>query len=138
MVRLLFSRYPNRSYDLYTWFLSGCAESITRGATILYATHIFDGLDHFPTHVSHMREGAFVTPPISWPLGVSNSSTLIPTMGSGLHAIALEWLKEDREVRRAAELAGKLLPKTRVSTLNYVIGSIMRATHVSNGNFGFG
>lgn len=34
--------------DLLRWLKR---ESETRGATILYATHIFDGLDDWPTHV---------------------------------------------------------------------------------------
>jgi CCR4-NOT complex subunit CAF16 len=32
-------------------------ETETRGATILYATHIFDGLGEWPTHVAHMVDG---------------------------------------------------------------------------------
>ncbi|KAJ3308258.1 CCR4-NOT regulatory complex component [Boothiomyces sp. JEL0838] len=32
-------------------------ETETRGATILYATHIFDGLGEWPTHVAHIAEG---------------------------------------------------------------------------------
>jgi CCR4-NOT complex subunit CAF16 len=32
-------------------------ETETRGATILYATHIFDGLGQWPTHVAHMVDG---------------------------------------------------------------------------------
>ncbi|KAJ3090002.1 CCR4-NOT regulatory complex component, partial [Quaeritorhiza haematococci] len=33
------------------------SETENRGATILYATHIFDGLGGFPTHVAHIRDG---------------------------------------------------------------------------------
>ncbi|KAJ3325670.1 CCR4-NOT regulatory complex component [Boothiomyces sp. JEL0866] len=32
-------------------------ETEARGATILYATHIFDGLGEWPTHVAHIAEG---------------------------------------------------------------------------------
>ncbi|KAF8322090.1 P-loop containing nucleoside triphosphate hydrolase protein [Clavulina sp. PMI_390] len=87
-------------------------ESVTRGATILYATHIFDGLDEFPTHISHMRNGEFVKDPVSWPLAASDAPELGSSTGSDLHKIALAWLKEDRELRRAAEKAGDL-KKTR-------------------------
>lgn len=34
--------------DLLTFLVSECAE---RGATIIYATHIFDGLDKWATHI---------------------------------------------------------------------------------------
>ena len=45
--------------DLLRWLRR---ESETRGATILYATHIFDGLDDWPTHLHYLcnkvvREG---------------------------------------------------------------------------------
>lgn len=71
-------------------------ESETRGATILYATHIFDGLNEFPTHVSHMRDGRFVDAPHTW-------SAEHPL---SLHDLALQWLREDREVRREQEKSG--------------------------------
>lgn len=32
-------------------------ECETRGATVLYATHIFDGLEFWPTHVAHLSHG---------------------------------------------------------------------------------
>lgn len=37
--------------DLLRWLQN---ESETRGATILYATHIFDGLDDWPTHIHYL------------------------------------------------------------------------------------
>lgn len=37
--------------DLLRWLKR---ESETRGATILYATHIFDGLDDWPTHLHYL------------------------------------------------------------------------------------
>ena len=37
--------------DLLRWLRT---ESETRGATILYATHIFDGLDDWPTHLHYL------------------------------------------------------------------------------------
>jgi len=37
--------------DLLKWLKN---ESETRGATILYATHIFDGLDDWPTHLHYL------------------------------------------------------------------------------------
>lgn len=63
------------------------------------ATHIFDGLEGFPTHVAHMRDGSFVTTPVKWP-----SETFT---ASSLHSLALQWLKEDRATRMAAEASGE-------------------------------
>jgi CCR4-NOT complex subunit CAF16 len=30
-------------------------ETETRGATVVYATHIFDGLDEWPTHIHYLN-----------------------------------------------------------------------------------
>ena len=38
--------------DLLLWLQKECE---TRGATVLYATHIFDGLDDWPTHVHYLN-----------------------------------------------------------------------------------
>ncbi|KAG8914257.1 CCR4-NOT regulatory complex component [Tulasnella sp. 417] len=96
------------------------AESESRDATILYATHIFDGISHFPTHVAHMRDGAFLEtlswppPPLAAASGPSTDDEDVMEMraGSALHGVALKWLKEDREVRRQAEASG-VLKRTR-------------------------
>jgi CCR4-NOT complex subunit CAF16 len=53
------------------------------------ATHIFDGLDEFPTHLAHLRSGALVSEPIPWSsIG-----------GLSLYNMALNWLKDDRKYR---------------------------------------
>ncbi|KAF5364935.1 hypothetical protein D9758_008089 [Tetrapyrgos nigripes] len=81
-------------------------ETVKRGATIVYATHIFDGLNDFPTHISHMRDGSFVLNPSPWPLDLSYFSpngTQTPT----LHSIALKWLSDDRRLRIKEEKEGK-------------------------------
>lgn len=82
--------------------------ALTHSAQITHttadATHIFDGLDDFATHVAHMRFGSFATPPIAWPpTGESNTVKL----GTSMYSIALQWLTEDREVRRELEKAGR-------------------------------
>lgn len=42
--------------DLLRWLKH---ESETRGATILYATHIFDGLEDWPTHLHYLKAGGY-------------------------------------------------------------------------------
>lgn len=66
---------------------------------VIDATHIFDGLDGFPTHVAHMRDGSFATNPVEWPAQ--------PALASSLHSLALQWLREDRTIRFAAEETGE-------------------------------
>ncbi|KAG9291092.1 hypothetical protein G9A89_012964 [Geosiphon pyriformis] len=36
-------------------------ETVNRNATIVYATHIFDGLGDWPTHVAHIKRGTITT-----------------------------------------------------------------------------
>jgi CCR4-NOT complex subunit CAF16 len=70
----------------------------------LDATHIFDGLNEFPTHIAHMRLGSFVTDPTPWlPSPIGNVGAPDRT----LFRTALQWLREDREHRRELEKAGR-------------------------------
>ncbi|KAE8231983.1 hypothetical protein CF326_g2990 [Tilletia indica] len=92
-------------------------ETIKRKATIIYATHIFDGLQSFPTHVVHMRLGTTVNPKaLSWPPNESNAqdypkSSQQPASADGLIerdlspllTVALAWLREDRRIRQEKE-----------------------------------
>lgn len=97
-------------------------DSETRGSTILYATHIFDGLDDFPTHVAHMRLGSFVTEPSPWP--ITQDSVLaarFPPATTTLFKVALEWLREDRLYREALEKQG--IKKTRGARRNQIVPS---------------
>ncbi|KAL4075883.1 P-loop containing nucleoside triphosphate hydrolase protein [Scleroderma yunnanense] len=89
-------------------------DSIERCATILYATHIFDGLDSFPTHVVHMRLGYFVTELTPWPY----DSSAVSTTPLSLYRTALHWLKEDREHRLGLERQGR---KTRGARRNETV-----------------
>ncbi|KAF7968887.1 hypothetical protein HWV62_28918 [Athelia sp. TMB] len=82
------------------------SDSETRGATIIYATHIFDGLNNFPTHIAHMRFATFVTEPTPWPLESVSSVTGSPDKNT-LYHVALQWLTEDREYRRELEKQGR-------------------------------
>lgn len=43
--------------QLLAFFRSECEE---RGATIVYATHIFDGLEDWVTHLAYMENGHFI------------------------------------------------------------------------------
>lgn len=83
-------------------------ETKQRGATIIYATHIFDGLQNFPTQVIHMQHGTITTKePISWPPSQQDQeSGVIPRLdesngddSSPLLQTALIWLRQDRKIR---------------------------------------
>lgn len=87
-------------------------ETEERGATIIYATHIFDGLQSFPTHLAHMRLGMTTTTlPIDWPASnPADIAALPPTARedegrdlSPLLNVSLAWLREDKVVRAREE-----------------------------------
>ncbi|GAA5911940.1 hypothetical protein JCM8208_002862 [Rhodotorula glutinis] len=92
-------------------------ETETRQATIVYATHIFDGIDSWPTHLSHIQLGSTLPPsPLSWPLLPEDAESLLPDAvrtrmddpnrrGSKLLEVALHWLVEDRKKRVEKEIA---------------------------------
>ena len=73
-----------------------------------------------------MRDGTFVTPPSLWnpsqPLQPhSQASTL--RAGSNLHALALSWLREDRELRLAEEKSGKRVARGPKASDVSLVGS---------------
>ncbi|PWN33235.1 uncharacterized protein FA14DRAFT_135343 [Meira miltonrushii] len=102
--------------DLLTFL---ARETETRGATIIYATHIFDGLQNFPTHLVHMQHGTTTTEePVNWPPLMQDdqqmqslpaiwrehkSSRADASKAPPLFETALEWLREDRVVRAERE-----------------------------------
>ncbi len=79
-------------------------ETEERNATIVYATHIFDGLGDWPTHVAHMRNGQIVRLQdvrSSFPeLEAEIQSTGDRTGMSPLMRVVEKWLREDLRIRR--------------------------------------
>jgi len=88
-------------------------ESEVRGATVLYATHIFDGLGTFPTHITHLHLGSLTTrEPMPWPIppqhpGLPLKLRNTPALAYGLWDLALAWLEEDRERRLKEDGRGR-------------------------------
>ncbi|TBU28766.1 P-loop containing nucleoside triphosphate hydrolase protein [Dichomitus squalens] len=102
--------------DLLT-FLKDDSEK--RGATILYATHIFDGLNNFPTHVAHMHLGTFLMEPTPWPWASGSMGATSVDLGPHptLYTVALQWLREDRDRRRMLENQGRKPRGARAGTI---------------------
>ncbi|KAI3430388.1 hypothetical protein D9Q98_004983 [Chlorella vulgaris] len=83
--------------DLMTFLRDECRE---RGATIIYATHIFDGLEAWPSHLMYVAGGQ---------LQVFEKAENIPELQSGqLLALVERWLREEQRQRQA--LAAKQGP----------------------------
>lgn len=123
------------------------ADSEARGATILCmyhvalsvvpadlrcshadATHIFDGLNEFPTHVAHMRLGTFVTPPTAWP--IASSGTVTSADRPALYSIALQWLRDDRDHRKELEkISGRKARGSKKEEVGVPTYPITRCAH---------
>ena len=84
-------------------YLRDCAEEPrggSGGTTIVYATHIFDGLDAWPTHIAYVGDGRLLR------FGrVEEFADLQQRFRAGTVAPLLRtieaWLREDRDARRA-------------------------------------
>lgn len=90
--------------DLLEFFKKECAE---RGATIVYATHIFDGMEGWPTHAAYVEDGAIAR---GGPVAES-----LPGLGPGrklLHVVE-GWLREERDARRARGAGEAAAPEAR-------------------------
>ncbi|KAJ1425160.1 P-loop containing nucleoside triphosphate hydrolase protein [Ochromonadaceae sp. CCMP2298] len=85
--------------DLLRWLKT---ESETRGATILYATHIFDGLDDWPTHLHYMCNKGHT----GWQGKIGDLGLYQEMRAKGepspLLRIAEHWLRKELEEKEAA------------------------------------
>ena len=95
--------------DLLNFFR---VETEQRGATIIYATHIFDGLEAWPTHAAYVERGRLKRcgsvdelPELFAPGEVDGKSRLLATMET--------WLRAERDDRIANNVAA---PGQQLST----------------------
>merc|ERR1740124_1133019 len=77
-------------------------ESEVRGVTVIYSTHIFDGVDDWPTHLLHLKKGGvrYNGPVKDAPPAVTADAAASSTSGS-LFTLVRGWLEEERAERRA-------------------------------------
>jgi CCR4-NOT complex subunit CAF16 len=72
-------------------------ESRARGVTILYASHVLDGLEGFATDLAFLSRGRLrCCAPIAEVLDAAPAGPA----GSALHRLCEAWMREDREPRR--------------------------------------
>jgi CCR4-NOT complex subunit CAF16 len=75
-------------------------ESLERGATVIYATHIFDGLDDWPTHLTYLTD----TGNTGWQ-GKLEELEFYQKLKEEKHpakmlAVADHWLRKELEIKR--------------------------------------
>lgn len=80
------------------------------------ATHIFDGLNEFPTHVAHMRLGSLVQEPITF--SPTTEGCNITTL---LYDLALQWLSDDRVHRKDLESQGRKVRGARRDQVRSIV-----------------
>lgn len=77
--------------DLLNFFVQECEE---RGATIIYATHIFDGMEKWPTHIAYVENGCMVTG------GPVKNVPELNVEGKKLLHVVEKWLRKEKENRK--------------------------------------
>ena len=92
--------------DLLRWLVQ---ESDVRGATIIYATHIFDGLDDWATHLFYLTDQG----KCGWE-GKMKDLEMYQKLKADNHpakmlAIAEHWLRAEMEVKKARNKKEKAL-----------------------------
>jgi len=77
-------------------------ESEVHGVTVIYSTHIFDGVDDWPTHLLHLKKGGvrYNGPVKDAPPAPTADAAASSTSGS-LFTLVRGWLEEERADRRA-------------------------------------
>ena len=70
--------------------------------TVIYSTHIFDGVDDWPTHLLHLKKGGvhYNGPVKDAPPAAAAAAASASTSGS-LFCLVRGWLDEERAERRA-------------------------------------
>jgi CCR4-NOT complex subunit CAF16 len=76
--------------DLLKFFEEECAE---RGATIIYATHIFDGMEKWATHIAYLERGRMIRG------GSVDQVKELHNSGCKLLTVVEGWLREEKENR---------------------------------------
>jgi CCR4-NOT complex subunit CAF16 len=94
-------------------------ETEERGSTILYATHIFDGLGEWPTHLAHISSGSvkkLVNLSEPFPELDTLLATTLPSSSNPLHftspllKVVEAWLRQDDKESKELELSGSDKP----------------------------
>jgi len=82
--------------DLMRYLANECS---TRGVTIVYATHIFDGMDQWPTHVAYLTAGrlSFFGSIAAFHEHMPKTSSHSPYFASKLMTILAHWIRRDRQ-----------------------------------------
>uniref|UniRef100_A0A061RZU5 CCR4-NOT complex subunit CAF16 n=1 Tax=Tetraselmis sp. GSL018 TaxID=582737 RepID=A0A061RZU5_9CHLO len=82
-----------------------------RGAVCIYATHIFDGLESWPTHIAYVAGGQLRT---------FEAADRIPELQEGkLLELVVSWLKEEKLERKRREADSKSAKKTDSASAGY-------------------
>ena len=77
-----------------------------RGATVIYSTHILDGLDDWPSHILHIKAGKlnFCGEIAKAPGAAALSGASAQGASGSLFTLVKEWLLSEREAKAKAAL----------------------------------
>lgn len=72
-------------------------ETVSRGATIVYATHIFDGISEWATHIAHIAQKKLELKVVNAEFWQESN---VPSSDSKLLKIVEGWLRKDKQASR--------------------------------------
>lgn len=105
-------------------------ETEERGATVVYATHIIDGLEHWPTHVAYMQDGRLLR---AGPLAQAAPEMLGPDDADGNSAMIgtlRAWLLDERDARLAR--GGGALAGRPIAGAEHAAARFLSSKHMSH------
>lgn len=111
--------------DLLAYFRKECTE---RGTTMIYATHIFDGLESWPTHIAHCAHGE---------IRRFEEIDRFPELKQGrkLLYVVQDWLREDQAI--AKEKRDRMDAETREKLRLERAREARRASHMPTRHMAF-
>lgn len=94
-------------------------ETESRACQVVYATHIFDGLMDWPSHIVHLHQGTVKSHGTARSVLEANSEFCTGTKGTQLLEVALGWLRQDLAER------GKRRPKQKWDDVAPALGGTL-------------
>lgn len=83
-------------HDLLKFLAEECE---SRGASVIFATHIYDGLDLWPTHLMRVSDGE-CSPVVDYNTIPELAAKRASNVPAPLHAVVMDWLRQERKEGR--------------------------------------
>ena len=107
-------------------------ECVTRGAVCIYATHIFDGLESWPTHVAYVAGGELQLCKKAEEIPELQEGKLLELVVSWLRAEKIERKKREPELKAARKAAAEAAGHAYVMNNGWGSGTLNPTVQIKN------